>query len=141
MLRAGVGLPALMKLLGHVNPEMTMRYVESSGPICSGSSIWPDRNPGISRRNPRSATPSSLAAGLDGVIEAFRTAQHVLEMFRRTLSDGTSRPLPRSAVEPPHENRHRNPRAPDTRRTGRDWPRSRSRGGRYACGKEGHQLG
>src|SRR5216684_2332288 len=28
MVRAGVGLPALMKLLGHVNPEMTMRYVD-----------------------------------------------------------------------------------------------------------------
>jgi hypothetical protein len=28
MLRAGVGLPALMKLLGHTNPEMTMRYLE-----------------------------------------------------------------------------------------------------------------
>ena len=28
MVRAGVGLPALMKLLGHLNPEMTMRYVE-----------------------------------------------------------------------------------------------------------------
>src|SRR5215831_7840736 len=29
--RAGVGLPALLKLLGHVNPEMTMRYVEVAG--------------------------------------------------------------------------------------------------------------
>ena len=28
MLRAGVGFPALMKLLGHVNPEMTMRYLD-----------------------------------------------------------------------------------------------------------------
>lgn len=31
MVRAGVGLPALMKLLGHVNPEMTMRYVDVAG--------------------------------------------------------------------------------------------------------------
>ena len=30
MLRAGVSLPAVMKLLGHQNPEMTMRYVEVS---------------------------------------------------------------------------------------------------------------
>jgi hypothetical protein len=28
MLRAGVSFPVLMKLLGHVNPEMTMRYVD-----------------------------------------------------------------------------------------------------------------
>src|ERR1700751_174106 len=26
MLRAGVGFPALMKLLGHISPKMTMRY-------------------------------------------------------------------------------------------------------------------
>jgi integrase len=31
LVRAGVGLPALMKLLGHVNPEMTMRYVDVVG--------------------------------------------------------------------------------------------------------------
>src|SRR6202140_5862917 len=30
MLRAGVTLPAVMKLLGHLNPEMTMRYLEVS---------------------------------------------------------------------------------------------------------------
>src|SRR5207237_10097604 len=28
MLRAGVGFPALMKLLGHTSPEMMMRYVD-----------------------------------------------------------------------------------------------------------------
>src|SRR6185436_5518475 len=28
MLRAGVGFPALMYLLGHVDPDMTMRYVD-----------------------------------------------------------------------------------------------------------------
>jgi len=28
MLRAGVGLPALMSLLGHVDPDMTMRYLD-----------------------------------------------------------------------------------------------------------------
>jgi site-specific recombinase XerD len=28
MLRSGVSFPVLMKLLGHVNPEMTMRYVD-----------------------------------------------------------------------------------------------------------------
>jgi integrase len=27
-LRAGVGLPALMNLLGHVDPDMTMRYLD-----------------------------------------------------------------------------------------------------------------
>jgi len=31
MVRGGVGLPALMKPLGHVNPEMTMRYGDVAG--------------------------------------------------------------------------------------------------------------
>jgi integrase len=31
MVRAGVGMPTLMKLVGHVNPEMTMRYVDVAG--------------------------------------------------------------------------------------------------------------
>ena len=92
MLRAGVSLPPLMKLLGHADPEMTMRYVESCQPICNANSTWPAHNPGIWRRDPRSAAPASLATGLDGVIEAFRTAQHALEMYRRTLSDGNARP-------------------------------------------------
>src|ERR1039457_1863070 len=30
MLRAGVSLPAVMKLLGHLKPEMTMRYGQAS---------------------------------------------------------------------------------------------------------------
>jgi hypothetical protein len=28
MLRSGVSFPALMKLLGHINPEMTMHHVD-----------------------------------------------------------------------------------------------------------------
>jgi hypothetical protein len=34
---------------------------------------------------------ASLSAGLDGVIDALLSAQHVLEMFRRTLPNGASR--------------------------------------------------
>ena len=32
-----------------------------------------------------------LRAGLDGLIDSLLAAQHVLEMFRRALPDGTSR--------------------------------------------------
>jgi hypothetical protein len=34
---------------------------------------------------------ASLRAGLDGVIDALLSAQHVLEMFRRALPNGASR--------------------------------------------------
>jgi hypothetical protein len=51
LVRAGIGLPALMKLLGHVNPEMTMRYVDVAGTDLQREFHWPDRNPGIWRPN------------------------------------------------------------------------------------------
>ena len=48
MVRSGVTLPALMKLLGHADPEMTMRYVDvtsndlqtrvPSGPLATSAS-------------------------------------------------------------------------------------------------------
>jgi site-specific recombinase XerD len=46
MLRAGVSFPAVMKLLGHLTPEMTMRYVEVCLPaltarVPSGSLLPP----------------------------------------------------------------------------------------------------
>ena len=40
MLRAGVGLPALMNLLGHVDPDMTMRYLDVTLTDLNGSSNW-----------------------------------------------------------------------------------------------------
>ena len=51
MVRAGVGLPALMKLLGHVNPEMTMRYVEVASTDLQREFHLARRDPGIWRRN------------------------------------------------------------------------------------------
>jgi hypothetical protein len=90
MLRAGVGLPALMKLLGHTNPEMTMRYLEV---------VLTDlqREFQLARSSPRHLAPqpktsfAPLRTGLCGVIDSLVAAQHVLEMFRRTLPNGASR--------------------------------------------------
>jgi len=87
MVRAGVGLPALMKLLGHVNPEMTMRYVD-----VVGSDL--QREFHLARSQPRHLAPQPKASnsaprsGLDGVIDSLLFAQHVFEMFRRALPDG-----------------------------------------------------
>ncbi|HEY6372359.1 MAG TPA: tyrosine-type recombinase/integrase [Candidatus Sulfotelmatobacter sp.] len=90
MLRAGVSLPAVMKLLGHTSPEMTMRYLDI---------VLTDlqREFELARSKPRHLTPqpkarlASFPTGLDGVIDPLLAAQHVLEMFRRTLPNGTSR--------------------------------------------------
>jgi integrase len=90
MLRAGVGLPALMNLLGHVDPDMTMRYLDVTLTDLK-------REFELARSKPRHLTPqpktpmAPLRAGLNGVIDALIGAQHVLEMFRRTLQTGATR--------------------------------------------------
>jgi integrase len=90
MLRAGVGLPALMNLLGHVDPDMTMRYLDVTLTDLQ-------REFQLARSKPRHLTPqpnppvAPLRTGLAGVIDALSGAQHVLEMFRRTLPDGATR--------------------------------------------------
>ena len=90
MLRSGVGLPAVMKLLGHTSPDVTMRYIE-----VASSDLR--REFDLARSQPRHLIPqpktsiASLRAGLDGVIDALLSAQHVLEMFRRASPNGASR--------------------------------------------------
>lgn len=90
MLRSGVGFPAVMKLLGHTSPEMTMRYID-----VTLSDLR--REFDLAHSKPRHLAPqpkspfASLRAGLDGVIDALLSAQHVLEMFRRALPNGASR--------------------------------------------------
>src|ERR1700730_5815975 len=87
LVRAGVGLPALMKLLGHVNPEMTTRYVD-----VAGSDL--QREFHLARSQPRHLAPQLKApscsprGGLEGVLDSLLFAQHAIEMFRRSLPDG-----------------------------------------------------
>jgi integrase len=90
MLRAGVGFPVLMKLLGHACPEMTMRYLDIALPDLQ-------REFQLARSRPRHLLPQPTApltgarAGIEGVINSLVAAQHVLEMHRRALSVGTAR--------------------------------------------------
>jgi hypothetical protein len=77
-----------MKLLGHTSPEMTMRYLDVALTDLQ-------REFELARSKPRHLVPQPKAfaprPGLDGVIDSLLAAQHVLEMFRRTLPNGTSR--------------------------------------------------
>ena len=90
MLRAGISFPVLMTLLGHTNPEMTMRYVEVALTDLQ-------REFQLARSHPRHLAPQpkmpplTIRAGLDGVIDSFLAAQHALQVFRRTLPTGSSR--------------------------------------------------
>lgn len=89
MLRAGVSFRGIMKLLGHSSPDMTMRYLGVALPDlqCEYQQA---------RSQPRHLVPqpkqsNSARADLPGLVQALHAAQHVLEMFRRTLPDGAPR--------------------------------------------------
>ena len=107
MVRAGVSLPALMTLLGHVKAEMTMKYV-----LVAGDDL--QREFHLARSQPRHLPPQPKApiisprAGLEGVVDSLLFAQHAIETFRRSLPDDPPRHrldqlsnrLPRSSPKP-----------------------------------------
>jgi len=90
MLRAEVSFPALMKLLGHTSPEMTMQYLDV---------VLTDlqREFELARSKPRHRVPqppvpsAPVRSGLHAVLDSLRTAQHMLEVFGRSLPNGPSR--------------------------------------------------
>jgi integrase len=90
MLRCGVDLPALMKLLGHASPEMTMVYLD-----IALTDLQREFDLALSRSRhiaPPPRTPASLLrTGFDGLLDSLLMTQHVVEMYRRTLPDGSPR--------------------------------------------------
>jgi integrase len=90
MLRAGVSFAAVMKLLGHKSPHMTLEYLEITQQDLQ-------REFQLARSQPRHLAPrpkgplATVRTGLDGFIDSLLAAQHVLEMFRRALPNGASR--------------------------------------------------
>ena len=91
MLRAGVSFAAVMKLLGHKSPHMTLEYLEITQQDLQ-------REYQLARSQPRHLAPQPKAplatrAGLDGFIDSLLAAQHVLEMFRRSLAEHSARRL------------------------------------------------
>ena len=90
MLRSGVSFPVLMKLLGHVDPAMTMRYVDVALTDL-------EREFQLARSKPRHLAPqpktptAPVRTGIDGLIDSLVAAQHIMEMFRRSLPNGNPR--------------------------------------------------
>ena len=89
MLRAGVSFPGIMKLLGHSSPDMTMRYLGIALPDLQREYQQARSQPRHLVPQPRPSNPAR--ADLPGLVEALHAAQHILEMFRRTLPEGASR--------------------------------------------------
>jgi len=109
-----------MKLLGHVNPEMTMRYLD-----VAGSDL--QREFHLARWQPRHLAPQPKApsfsprGGQDGVVDSLLFAQHAIEMFRRSLPEGGPQTPPWPTREPTGQNHHGDPQAQTRGIAGRDW--------------------
>jgi site-specific recombinase XerD len=93
MLRAGVGFAGVMKLLGHKSPHMTMQYLEITQQDLQ-------REFHLAMVHPRHLAPSPIVssaspprADLASLIDTLEAAQHVLEMFRRSLAEDSPRRL------------------------------------------------
>jgi integrase len=92
MLRAGVSFAAVMKLLGHKSPHMTLQYLEITQQDLQ-------REFHLALSHPRHLAPSRSSsdlaprADLAGLIHSLTTAQHVLEIYRRNVTDPSARRL------------------------------------------------
>ena len=94
MLRAGMCFPAVMKLLGHKTPQMTLRYLELTQLDLQREFHQARSHPRHLAPPPRvPATISSPRSDLASLLDSFHAAQHILEMFRRTLPAGADRRL------------------------------------------------
>jgi site-specific recombinase XerD len=93
MIRLGISLPALMRLLGHKDIRMTLRYVQVT-------QADPQRQFHLARQNaaqlhqiPQRTVSSSWSANPDlpGIQRTLSATRHLLEMYRRQLQDQTAR--------------------------------------------------
>jgi len=93
MLRAGVSFAAVIKLLGHKSPHMTLEYLEITQQDLQ-------REFHLALSHPRHLAPShTISSGppprpdLSSLIASLMAAQHVLEMYRRNVPDHAVRRL------------------------------------------------
>ena len=94
MLRAGVSLPALMKLLGHRTANMTLRYVEITQQDLQ-------REFHLARQTPRHLIPippsmsarDPDAADSTAVVERVSATIRILDLYRQQNSTASEKPL------------------------------------------------
>lgn len=92
MLRLGVSLPALMQLLGHKDIRMTMRYVQVTQQDLQREFHAARQHAAQPHRFPILSVPnSSPSADFPGIRQALTATRHVLEMYRRQLTDEKTR--------------------------------------------------
>ena len=92
MLRAGVSLPAVMKLLGHLKPEMTMRYLEVSLPDLQ-------REFHLARSQPRHLLPASrLPASISSPQANLASLLDSLRLSLSTFWKCSAAPFPKDPI-------------------------------------------
>jgi hypothetical protein len=92
MLRLGVSLPALMQLLGHKDIRMTLRYVQVTQQDLQREFHAARQRAAQPHRVPVLAAPNCApTADLPGIHQALAATRHLLEMYRRGLSDENTR--------------------------------------------------
>jgi hypothetical protein len=86
MLRCGISLPALKELMGHKDIRMTLRYLKVTPPDLQREFYRARHNTAQSYCIP-SLSVSTATAHLPGIRHALAATRHLLEMYRRQLSD------------------------------------------------------
>jgi site-specific recombinase XerD len=88
MIRLGVGLPALMQLLGHKDIRMTLRYVLITQQDLQREYHQARNNAAQPHQIPVLPLPKSIhSTDLPGIHQALEATRHLLEMYRRQLSN------------------------------------------------------
>jgi hypothetical protein len=86
MLRCGIGLPALMQLMGHKDISMTLRYLQITQPDLQREFHKARQTAAQPYRLP-SLSASAATADLPGIRQALAATRHLPEMYRRQTSD------------------------------------------------------
>ena len=88
MVRLGISLPVLMQLLGHKDIRMTLRYVQITQVDLHREFHAARRHAVAAHHVPALSAPNcSDAVGPSGICQAAAATRHLLEMFRRQLTD------------------------------------------------------
>jgi site-specific recombinase XerD len=96
MVRLGVTLPALMQLLGHRDIRMTLRYVQITQADLQREYFAARLKAAERYAVPHLAASTAPIAGPAGIRQALTTVRHLLEMYRRQLTnEKTSRKVRR----------------------------------------------
>ena len=90
MLRSGVSFPVLMKVLGHVDPGMTMRYVDVALTDLQREFQLANAKPRHLAPQPKT-TSVPLCSGLDGLIDSLLAVQNRILIYRRSLPNSDDR--------------------------------------------------